>query len=287
MAIKDHRMMLGRTLSATLLAVTFSLFGTSAFAVTYTIDHRFDTTDNGFEDPVPPRLPEGNDPRDHQSLGNEWYSYLPNGWTQSDTYYYGQYDETGIHYDDGLDRGQVSEFLLDLVNGDPVYPVGMEKTLDGRDGGDVVILEANKRYELSVAVGNPRSVPNGYDLREFGGYKIELLAGGEWLADDDNGNTIAEGAFVTSESISFVAGDAHAGLLGAALGIRLIHKNVGVNPEDPTVTDPLPVITWAIGFDDVQLTVSAVPVPAAVWLFGTALVGLFGFGKRRKTAQPA
>lgn len=27
-----------------------------------------------------------------------------------------------------------------------------------------------------------------------------------------------------------------------------------------------------------------VPVPAAVWLFGTALIGLFGFGKRRKTA---
>ena len=29
---------------------------------------------------------------------------------------------------------------------------------------------------------------------------------------------------------------------------------------------------------------SAVPVPAAVWLFGTALIGLIGFGKRRKTA---
>jgi hypothetical protein len=27
-----------------------------------------------------------------------------------------------------------------------------------------------------------------------------------------------------------------------------------------------------------------VPVPAAVWLFGTALIGLFGFGKRRKAA---
>ena len=27
---------------------------------------------------------------------------------------------------------------------------------------------------------------------------------------------------------------------------------------------------------------SPVPVPAAIWLFGTALVGLVGFGKRRK-----
>ena len=30
--------------------------------------------------------------------------------------------------------------------------------------------------------------------------------------------------------------------------------------------------------------VSAVPVPAAIWLFGTALIGLVGFGKRRKAA---
>jgi hypothetical protein len=30
--------------------------------------------------------------------------------------------------------------------------------------------------------------------------------------------------------------------------------------------------------------VSVIPVPAAVWLFGTALIGLFGFSKRRKAA---
>lgn len=32
------------------------------------------------------------------------------------------------------------------------------------------------------------------------------------------------------------------------------------------------------------LSASAVPVPAALWLFGTALTGLVGFGKRRKAA---
>jgi len=30
--------------------------------------------------------------------------------------------------------------------------------------------------------------------------------------------------------------------------------------------------------------VSEVPIPAAIWLFGTALIGLVGFGKRRKAA---
>ena len=33
--------------------------------------------------------------------------------------------------------------------------------------------------------------------------------------------------------------------------------------------------------------ISAVPVPAAVWLFGTALVGLFGFGRKSKAAKLA
>lgn len=36
----------------------------------------------------------------------------------------------------------------------------------------------------------------------------------------------------------------------------------------------------AVGFE----SLSAVPVPAAIWLFGTALIGLVGFGKRRKAA---
>jgi hypothetical protein len=33
-----------------------------------------------------------------------------------------------------------------------------------------------------------------------------------------------------------------------------------------------------------SMTVSPVPVPAAVWLFGTAMIGLVGFSKRRKVA---
>jgi len=32
-------------------------------------------------------------------------------------------------------------------------------------------------------------------------------------------------------------------------------------------------------------TVPPVPVPAAIWLFGTAMIGLVGFGKRRKAAS--
>ena len=284
MAIKDHRMMLSRTFIAALLALAFSLFGTSAFAVTYTIDHRFRTDNSEFEINVPSH---------GDSLGNGWYTYLPDLCIECDKYYYGQYEETGIpagipngHYDDGVNRGQVSELLIDVIKGNSQYPLGMEKKLG-------IDLEANTQYGLSVAVGNPRSVSGGYDLRDFGGYRIELLAGIDVIGSKDSvvdSITINEGEFAPA-SFSVFSQDLDAGLIGAALGIRLIHKNVGVNPgprdpNDPNA-DPTPVITWAIAFDDVSLTVvSAVPVPAAVWLFGTALLGLLGFGKRRKTVQP-
>ncbi len=33
-----------------------------------------------------------------------------------------------------------------------------------------------------------------------------------------------------------------------------------------------------------QAELSAVPIPAAVWLFGTALVGLVGFSRRKQSA---
>ena len=42
---------------------------------------------------------------------------------------------------------------------------------------------------------------------------------------------------------------------------------------------------FTVAIDDLTIgDVSAVPVPAAVWLFGTALIGLVGFSKRKKAA---
>jgi hypothetical protein len=48
----------------------------------------------------------------------------------------------------------------------------------------------------------------------------------------------------------------------------------GGNPADTTLT----------GFHGYQATLSTVPVPAAVWLFGSGIVGLVGLARRRMTA---
>jgi len=41
--------------------------------------------------------------------------------------------------------------------------------------------------------------------------------------------------------------------------------------------------TSVVGSFNLNNAPSAVPVPAAVWLFGTGLVGLISVGKRKKT----
>ena len=43
-------------------------------------------------------------------------------------------------------------------------------------------------------------------------------------------------------------------------------------------------VNWTLDLFVAPAPISPVPVPAAVWLFGTALIGLVGFGKRRKAA---
>ena len=165
------------------------------------------------------------------------------------------------------------EFSQGAGNGNPA---GIEQVLSSS-------LTANSHYELSVAVGNPQSYFSPRSLRDwntenFPGYIIQLLAGGTVIAEDINSVTINEGDFGIA-SLSLTVDNSHAALLGMALGIRLLNQNTDASGL-------FMGIEWAsaVDFDNVQLSVSAVPVPAAVWLFGTALVGFIGVSRRRKVA---
>ena len=278
-------MMVSRTLSATLLAVTFSLFGTSAFAAGITI------VNWGFEDPVSAPLDDG-----------DFRYEVPNGWTAYDPvpeycpcpgdsgfttpwYNLGTINPDGTTYSDDAPEGDNVGFVYigvgDGAGFHPDYPLGLQQTLS-------TTLQANSKYKLEVEVGN--AADSAYeDFTGFGGYRIELLAGDIVLDVFHETTASPDDGFFEMASISVVTGDLVNGsiavgsdliLASALLGIRLIHEN---DANFSNLDD------WAseIAFDDVQLSVSAVPVPAAAWLFGTALIGLVGFGKRRKTAQPA
>jgi len=95
---------------------------------------------------------------------------------------------------------------------------GLEQTL-------AATLQANTSYTLTVEVGNianDGNFPhNQFEFAGFPGYRIELLAGAQVIASDDNSLLPAEGAFLTSV-IEVEIGDDHANE-GEPLAIRLIN----------------------------------------------------------------
>ena len=54
-------------------------------------------------------------------------------------------------------------------------------------------------------------------------------------------------------------------------------------PSSPLGAPSAPFLTGNI-IADIPRPLPPVPIPAAAWLFGTALIGLVGFSKRRKSA---
>lgn len=138
------------------------------------------------------------------------------------------------------------------------------------------VLEGGKRYTLQVEVGNPQSftlqtLQVDFDLDGFPGYQVQLLAGDEVLAVDDNSLSISEGEFQTATvTYRSTVNDAS---LGENLGIRLVNLN---ESEGRSVT-----------FDSVSLNVASMGTRGDDRLVGTdendQIIGLFGndtlFGK--------
>ena len=162
---------------------------------------------------------------------------------------------------------------------------GQSLKLFGGDGGvfQDVAATAGSIYEASAWAmnwtGNGTTDPFG----EFGFLELSFRdAGGNVLAAsqvfvdplDDGINTYLapqDGADVTDWTQLVTSLTAPTGTASAR--ILMIHQLVGANTVPGGGT-----LRW----DDASITVSAVPVPAAVWLFGSGLLGLVGVARRRK-----
>ena len=126
-------------------------------------------------------------------------------------------------------------------------------------GSEVQWIEVDLGQSFDIAKINLvlAQVPDGYTEHEI------------WLSSSAIGtNTSGASLAKTLEGIT-----SHQQVLMAALTSPISAQFVQIR----TIVSP----SW-IAWYEVQ--VIATPVPAAVWLFGTALIGLVGFSKQRKAA---
>ena len=132
-------------------------------------------------------------------------------------------------------------------------PSPSDLSAEAPEGFNVVIVTSSAlETGLSQTLASPMQADANYLLRVkvantlfttgFPGYRVQLVADGTVLAEDDNSQVIAEDTVVTSTvNYTYNAG-LHAGLVGKPLQIRLLSKGLVAGQE--------------VAFDDVTLSVT-------------------------------
>lgn len=192
-----------------------------------------------------------------------WQVHDPNGIVDQGIDAVGVLRPTNISFFPGGTTEGVNAALIFLAGDVGGGEVGLAQTVGAT-------LQAGTRYTLRVDVGNiasgtsvPPNFVQFFDLDGFPGYRVDLLAGGVVIAQDNNtlDGVIPEGEW--RESV--VTFDCPAGhpLIGAPLRIRLVNLNIPGTPEEPGIE---------VDFDDVRLDASAVPAPCVGDLTGDGVV---------------
>ena len=208
---------------------------------------------------------------------NGWGLYDPGAITNGgagNTFFVGTLAPTApVYFTNGAPHGQRVAIAFNYAGSGGLGEYGLQQTLTSA-------LQANTTYTLQVDVGNIASGTslNGtfFPLAGFPAYRIDLLAGGQVIASDNNslGGSLADGTFATS-TLQFTPDPAHS-QIGQLLGIRLVNLNR---------IDPLfPTSDLEVDFDNVRLsTIASVPEPSCsvmLSIAAAAFAGLRPYGRR-------
>jgi len=167
----------------------------------------------------------------------------------------------------GLFQPNNTVFPLGAVDGSQVF------FSDARGNGDAVAVQtlSNTFYQLGIDYSLTVSVGNRAEsFIPFANGEITLFAGADpknIVSTLDLSTIIAPspGQFSNVTLLVTAADIAATGAVGESIGIRLGGA----------------ILTGQTIFDNVRLSSSAVPVPAAVWLFGSGLLGLIGVARKK------
>ncbi|BCX46799.1 hypothetical protein HAHE_07070 [Haloferula helveola] len=153
---------------------------------------------------------------------------VPDGWTAYNSpSVWGSWNPTVLDFDTQAPEGSNVAYVF---GSSP--DAGLSQVLSGAYS----TFQADASYTLTVEVGD--SYPYTYD-----GYVVQLVAGGTVLAEDDNSNPPSTGAFATA-TVNYSYDAADAGLVGQALEIRLLSKQLSGGSGGE------------VEFDDVDLSVT-------------------------------
>ena len=138
--------------------------------------------------------------------------------------------------------------------------------------------------EVSIG-GLPITMSHGVNDFKFGSNDYASLSGADTVINSLSRTSFDYHITLVDGQVSYSAIDSMTNLEAFNLvysdaGILLAAINqISLRAHNTTGRD-------AVWLDDIEIDmqVSAVPLPGAVWLFGTALAGLIGFGRRGKTA---
>lgn len=174
---------------------------------------------------------------------------------------------------------------------------GFDVTISGGGGGGTATLDSNGTFSLSGlnSLGLNLHIGNG-----FGGANLNLAANGNVIGTYDSltqqlsGNT---GTLNVSQNSCAGYGGLQFGICGAIPG-AIDFSNPFVLTSANGLTDPITfdlvndfsfllgelggAVAVELNLSNVQ--VSAVPLPAAAWLFSSALLGLAGLARKRRVA---
>ena len=186
-----------------------------------------------------------------QTPFNEFTFGVPQGWLLYDPHglagpnvYTGTLQPNGVDFFNTLapDGDLVAILYNEGLFGAGEY--GFEQTL-------AATWQPQTSYQLSVEVGNIASgfAQNGqfFNLDEFPGYRIELLAGESVVVEDSNSLIIDEGQFETSV-LSFSTTSSEP-FLGQNITIRLVNLNLIPNGYNEETSPDLEVDFDAVTFD--------------------------------------
>lgn len=146
---------------------------------------------------------------------------------------------------------------------------------------------SNDEIERETGKGFPAF---GGQYQVFGMYQNFLEAGDGDASENASYRTEGDLANAGDANIWGPAGNNTVAFFGGISGAANAEDTLSAYTAhylDPARTNAkveLDANFWALDLQNNSLSYSAVPVPAAVWLFGSAMLGLAGIARRKKTA---